>query len=365
MLARTARVLVECLPDWVIARIGADHFVAVGPAPSDDLLATADLVRDAIRDLPDLLGETSFSLSANVGVRHADASGPEQLLNDARLATEVGKSAGGDRTTAFDVEMRVQTLDLRDMVLGLPAAFERDELVVHHQPIVDLDSGRIVGSEALVRWRRPDGELLGPDRFLHLVARSGRSDELADRVLQLALADAAPWIRAQRDFVLSVNIAAEQLWSPGFAGRVLRSCRQHGVDPARIQLEITETTAIGDATTAGETLAGLRSAGVRIAVDDFGTGWSSLDDVRNLPVDALKIDRSFTAGLAERPRDAEIVSFVVHLADRLGLGVVIEGIETDAQRLAAQRLGCRTAQGYHFGRPVPAEVMAESLAQRA
>jgi EAL domain-containing protein (putative c-di-GMP-specific phosphodiesterase class I) len=221
-----------------------------------------------------------------------------------------------------------------------------------YQPIVDLASGDATGVEALVRWTL-DGEAVPPSEFIPLAEATGLITELGAWVLERACADVAPL-----PLRVSVNVSAVQLRAAGFTGQVADVLARTGLAPDRLTLELTESVVVDDVAAVSEVFTALRTLGVRIAVDDFGTGFSSLASLAELPVDALKLDRSFIAAMGEREA---LVAGVISLADRLGLPIVAEGIETAEQLAALRRLGCGYGQGYHLGRPAPLAAVASPV----
>ena len=238
----------------------------------------------------------------------------------------------------------VARLDRREQ---LERAIENEELVLHYQPIVDLDLARVAGFEALVRWQHPERGLLGPGEFIPLAEETGLIVPLGRWVLREACRQAASWAGAP---YLSVNVAGAQLEQPGFEDEVAAALHDGGLVPERLVLEVTESSLVGDLE--AERLQALRRLGVRLAIDDFGTGYSSLSYLRKFPMDVLKIDRSFTRDVCE---DSALLNAIVAMGESLGLVLVPEGIEEPEQADALRALGCRLGQGFLFGRPVPAE----------
>jgi EAL domain-containing protein (putative c-di-GMP-specific phosphodiesterase class I) len=236
----------------------------------------------------------------------------------------------------------------------------RGEIVPYFQPIVDLESGRVVGYEVLVRWLHPERGLLPPGEFLPLADESGLSVELGARVLRDALAQLGRWRAAGHPFAgcsLSVNVGTRQLVDPSFHDVVREALAETGVDADSLWLEITETSLLADVNGATVALRELRGLGLHLSVDDFGTGYSSLTYLKRFPVEAIKIDRSFVGGLGLDSEDTTIVEAVVRLGQSLGLTVVAEGIESPLQLTRLRELGCERGQGYLFGRPRPAELI--------
>jgi EAL domain-containing protein (putative c-di-GMP-specific phosphodiesterase class I) len=265
------------------------------------------------------------------------------------------KERGKGRYEIFDEAMRADAVARLETESALRRALERGELLLHYQPDVELAGGTITGFEALVRWEHPARGLLGPAAFVPLAEETGLIIGIGEWVLREACAAAAGW---PEELTLSVNLSPRQLAQPDLVATVRRALAESGVDPARLCLEITESAVMesGAATTAQ--LRALKSLGVRLAIDDFGTGFSSLAHLRRFPVDVLKIDGMFIAGLGSEPQDASIAAAVISLAHALGLRTVAEGVETEEQLRVLRELGCNLAQGHLFARPLPA---AEAL----
>jgi EAL domain-containing protein (putative c-di-GMP-specific phosphodiesterase class I) len=251
--------------------------------------------------------------------------------------------------------MRADAVARLETESALRRALERGELRLHYQPAVDLASGAITGFEALIRWEHPTRGLLAPGAFIPLAEETGLIVGIGEWVLHEACTEAARW---SQPLMLSVNLSARQLAQPDLVATVRRALAETGIDPAGLCLEITESAVMesGAATTAQ--LRALKSLGVQLAIDDFGTGFSSLAHLRRFPVDMLKIDGTFVAGLGNEPQDASIAAAVISLAHALDLTTVAEGIETDEQLQILRRLGCDLGQGHLFARAAPA---AEAL----
>jgi EAL domain-containing protein (putative c-di-GMP-specific phosphodiesterase class I) len=288
----------------------------------------------------------------------ADAERPEDLVVAADLALYRAKQHGFLRVSAFDDGMLAAAHTRAQIRRDLARALERDELEIWFQPQVSLAAGHVVGFEALVRWHHPTRGFLPPAAFIDAAEETGLIVPLGERVLALACEAARTW---PTEVDLSVNVSALQLESPAFLQRVVDNIAASGVDRRRVELEVTESVLVAEASV--EVLARWRDLGGRVAVDDFGTGYSSLAALRRLPVDRLKIDRSFVVPL-ERAEDRQaraMVAAIVEIADALGLATVAEGVETEAQRDAVAELGCDLVQGYLEARPMPAGAVGDYL----
>ena len=244
------------------------------------------------------------------------------------------------------------------LAADLNDALRADQLRLHRQPIVDGATGVVVGAEALVRWRHPLRGMLAPRSFLEVAHECGMASTLDAWILRRACADAARWTGAEASLPVSVNLPALHVADPATVGLVTDACADAGLSPDRLVIEVTETALVPSASRGAEVLSALRALGVRISLDDFGTGHSTLARLRALPVDEIKIDRSFVRELPGSSVDTAIVKSVVTLAQDLGVEVVAEGVESDAQRVALLALGCRRMQGFLFGHPVPVPVVA-------
>lgn len=366
LLCRVAdRLAIALRPGDVLARLGGDEFtVLLHDVDTDGALAVADRLQDALRAPLDIDG-TSFPVTVSIGVvateEPADAM---DLLRWADAAMYRAKDLGRNRVCTFDDVLRAEVSERTELDQAMAGALERDEIEVHYQPEVDLLTGRIVGAEALVRWRHPARGLLTADRFVPLAEDNGMIVALGGWVLARACRAAAGWIGrglVSDDFVIRVNLSARQLDEPGLSSEVADLLSSTGLSPGRLCLEITETALMRDAAVGLRVLTELREVGVHLAVDDFGTGYSSLSFLKRFPLDILKIDRSFVDGLPDDAEDTAIATTILSLARSLGLSVVAEGVETEAQRRALVELGCTRAQGYLFSRPVTEERLLERL----
>jgi EAL domain-containing protein (putative c-di-GMP-specific phosphodiesterase class I) len=293
---------------------------------------------------PVMLEGKRLHLRASIGIAATDTG--DELLRNADLAMYAAKAAGTNRSAFFTEDLHTNAVDRLDRREQLERAIDNDELVLHYQPIVDLDLGRNAGFEALVRWQHPERGLLGPGEFIPLAEETGLIVGLGRWVLRESVRQAATWAGAP---YLSVNVAGVQLEQPGFVGEVGDALRDGGLAPQRLVLEVTESSLVGD--DSAERLQALRRMGIRLAIDDFGTGYSSLSYLRRFPMDVLKIDRSFTRDACE---DSALLHAIVAMGESLGLVLVPEGIEEPEQADALRALGCRLGQGFLFGRPVPA-----------
>jgi diguanylate cyclase (GGDEF)-like protein len=337
------------------ARFGGDEFAVLleddgrGVHPE----AVAERIIAAMRRPFDVEGKEVF-IGATVGIAHAhDASlGPDELLRNADLAMYRAKKAGGNRAATYETAMRTALLARIELEADLRHALERDELVLAYQPVVELESGRTVGVEALVRWAHPTRGLIPPLTFIPVAEEIGMIGAIGRWVLREACRQLAVWRRMAPDLVLNVNLSALQLRDDRLAIHVQQALRAHELPGEALTLEITESMLLsGDEETAAR-LRRLKGLGVSIAVDDFGTGYSSLSYLKQFPVDALKIDKSFVDTVARSTADSALARTIVELGRGMRLETIAEGIETVEQLEQLRQLDCQLGQGYHFSVPL-------------
>ncbi len=355
----------------LLGRLGGDEFAllltsvpVVGgrTAPMAYALRQAREIAERLAAPTEVAG-VRMSIEASVGVVVADAGTADltELLRRADIAMYQAKEGGGS-VAAYDSSKDAASTDQLALLAELREALAADDqLVLALQPAVDLATGAPTGVEALIRWRHPRRGWLGPADFIRPVENSEQLGTFTRYVLDKALTVAADWARAGLDVPISVNLSARSLLDSRLPVEIGEALRRHQVPPHRLVLEITETVVMSELEVIDEVLATLRSMGVQLAVDDFGTGFSSLAFVTRIAVDELKVDRSFVIRMADSPEAAAIVRATVGLAHELGLRVVAEGVETAEQRLALAELGCTAAQGYHFFKPMPADKISAVL----
>jgi diguanylate cyclase (GGDEF)-like protein/PAS domain S-box-containing protein len=355
----------------LVARQGGDEFLllladlergaVVGG--SDAAVMTAEAVASRIRDVlrePFVLGGTEVYVTASVGVAlypdHA-VDGAELLKHaDAAMYQSKRVSPGG---YAIYADETAETLGRLSLSTRLRKAVENQHWELHYQPVVDLADASVVGAEALIRWNDPTGGLVPPGDFIPLAEEMGLIEVIGDWVVEEMARQDAAWRADGLDLELSFNLSPRQLWQPDIATRILSRLDEGGVDPTKIVVEVTESTAMTDPDRTLRILLDLHARGLRIAIDDFGTGYSSLSRLKHMPVDILKIDRSFVREVNADAQAGSMVQAIIQLANGLGMTPLAEGIETEAEwRFLADR-GCRLAQGFYFCRPVPAaEILA-------
>ncbi|HTZ08270.1 MAG TPA: EAL domain-containing protein [Acidimicrobiales bacterium] len=352
-------------PGDVLARFGGDEFVVLCEhlTGRDGAAQVADRLLSALAQPMIVAGDEVF-VTASIGIALAGAGATaESLLRQADAAMYQAKHDGRGRIVAYEPELHGTAAAVLKTGSDLHRALERDELVLHYQPIVDVGSDRIRGFEALLRWEHPQRGLLGPAAFLGLAEETGLIVPIGHWVLETACHQLATWERARLGsppappLVVNVNVAARQLADPALAATVAGVVADAGIAPAALCLELTENTLMFDTPSTIEMLLALRNQGIRLSIDDFGTGYSSLSYLKRFPVESLKIDRSFIDGLGEDAEDTSIVETIVKLAHSLGVATVAEGVETPVQMEVVRALGCDFAQGYLLGRPVPAAAL--------
>jgi diguanylate cyclase (GGDEF)-like protein len=338
-----------------VARLGGDEFGVLVPGVTAQAgAAVADKLRAALH-APLTLDGVILDLDASIGIAvypdHGDDTA--ELLQHADVAMYAAKQAHIG-FMVYDPAVDRHSPKRLALLGGLRRALERDELVLHYQPKADLRSGQVLGAEALVRWRHPDHGLLAPGEFIPLAERTGLIHPLTRWVLDAALRQAAEWHRSGHRLSIAVNVSTRCLLDPSFPDEVGERLAAWEVPADCLMLEVTESAVMADPARALDVLGRLHAMGVKLAVDDFGTGYSSMAYLKALPVDELKVDRSFVGHMSSNTSDAVIVRSTIDLGHNLGLRVVAEGVETQDAWQELQALGCDTAQGYYLGRPMPA-----------
>ncbi len=350
VLVETAMRLRRGLPSSAfLARLGGDEFAVVLPAVTSVRETMEKLqAMEVVFTEPFRLDAMSVRIGASVGFAFSPDHGTdrETLLKRADIAMYAAKMVRGSAIRGFDPSQEHSSARALELVGELRAAIEADALTVVFQPKADLASGRIIGAEALARWTHPHLGEIGPNEFIPLAEQAGLIDAITDAVLHHSLAACAQWRNEGLQISVAVNLDAQTLLSAGFADRVLRALRVAAVPSEMLTLEITERELVHELDEATIVIDLLRRQGVRFSIDDFGTGYSSLSYLKRLPVDELKIDRSFVVNLADSPEDAAIVKAIADLATGLGLRTVVEGIEDARTWEVATSLGCHAGQGY-------------------
>jgi len=350
-------------PGDTVARFGGDEFTMLCEDIADEAHALQVVQRvQAALERPFALGSSELFATSSIGIAlgHGGTQAPETLVEDADAAMYRAKDRGGNCYELFDAAMRDRAVRRLATQSALHRAIEREEFRVVYQPTVRLATGDVEGVEALVRWDRPDHGTVQPGEFVPLAEETGLIVPIGAYVLEEACQQARGWRDAAGGGLppsISINLSARQLTDPGLVAMVAGALQRNGIDPATIALEITESVLMSDVTASGLVLSELKSLGVRLYVDDFGTGYSSLTYLQRFPMDGVKVDQSFVAGLGTEPGAAAIVGGVIGLAHGLGLVAVAEGVETRDQVERLIDLDCDIAQGFHFGRPGAADLV--------
>jgi diguanylate cyclase (GGDEF)-like protein/PAS domain S-box-containing protein len=372
LLGQVARRLVGCVRESdTVARFGGDEFVVMleGLSPTlDEALAQAEAAARkillALNKAHDLGGQERHSTpSIGITLFHDQEHSAEELIKRADVAMYQAKSAGRNTLRFFDPQMQAAVADRAALEADLRQGLARGELRLHYQPVVDAER-RVVGAEALVRWEHPTRGMVPPAQFIALAEQTGLILPLGQWVLETACAQLAQWaplVRA-RGFTLAVNVSARQFRQSDFVAQVLSALSHSGAQPEALTLELTESMLLADVRDVIAKMHELKSHGIGFALDDFGTGYSSLAYLKRLPLDLLKIDKSFVGDVLTNANDAAIARTILALAQSLDLGVVAEGVETEGQRAFLMRNGCKGFQGYLFGRPQSAADFARLVA---
>ena len=368
-LLRTAaeRLTANVRTNDTVARLGGDEFVVLLPRLVDDQIA--DTVANRIlRDLaqPLAIGEAVLTIQASAGIAITRGSGAvvDDVMREADQALYQAKAEGKGIARRFDPARFAAAEARRREEADLRRALDDGEFEVHYQPIVDLDGEHTVGVEALVRWNHPERGLVPPIAFLDMAESLGLLPRLGGWVLEEACRQAAAWQEQKPGFELNVNLSASQLSNPDLVDEVRGVLERTGLPPSLLVLELTESVALVDLVESARVLGALKTLGVRIALDDFGTGFSSLSHLGTLPVDVVKIDKSFVQAMQEST-GASVAEAVLQIARTFGLAPVAEGVEDAGQASRLRELECAQAQGYHFARPMPAGQLTELLTRQS
>jgi diguanylate cyclase (GGDEF)-like protein len=363
LLALVARRLGDAVGiGEIIARFGGDEFLALFENPTAgahaDATAFIERARAALVEPFEVDGvEVFLGASVGVAVNAFGIDDPATLLSNAEAAMYQAKRRGGSSAETFGESMRVELLDRMTTEHSLHRALERSELMLHYQPVVEIDGVTTVGMEALVRWQHPDQGLVAPYRFIPVAEESGLIIPIGAWVLEQACHQLRDWNRRGHEGPqgsMEVNLSARQIDDPRIVATVEEILFRTGLPAECLTLEITESALMEDAASALGVLRALKEFGVLLAIDDFGTGYSSLSYLQRFPLDILKVDRMFVETLGSNTDGEEIVSAVINLAHALGLQVVAEGVETTQQLQILRSLGCDLAQGFLFSKPLPA-----------
>jgi PAS domain S-box-containing protein len=363
---RSGRAPAKRSDDDTLARFGGDEFAILLDDIRDSVAAVrvAERVQEELA-APFIVEGQEIVISASIGI--APSTSPhnlaEDLVRDADIAMYRAKATGKARCEVSDPAMHASALKRLRLETDLRKAFDQNEFRVYFQPIVALQTGKITGFEALTRWQRPEG-VVSPAEFIAVAEEIGLIIPMNRRLLREACEQLRLWqneFPSDKPLTMSVNITAKEFDQPELAAELRRTLEQTDIEARCLQLEIIETIAMGDAEKSGHVLSQLKALGVCLSIDDFGTGYSSLSRLRRMPVDTLKIDRSFISHMDSHPESCEIVRTIIMLAHNLGLKVVAEGAETQEHITLLKQLNCEMAQGYFYSRPVDCQAMSKLL----
>jgi diguanylate cyclase (GGDEF)-like protein/PAS domain S-box-containing protein len=368
LLVEAAKRIAGCAPDTAtVARLGGDEFVILLEQISNesDAVQVAECIAAQFRE-PVCLDHHSFYITASIGITTSKSGHPsaEDMLRDADVAMYRAKSAGRAGHVIFDLAMQTNALLRLELESDLRKALQQGEFCLHYQPIVLLETGEIAGVEALVRWQHPTRGLIPPADFIPIAEESGLIIGLGNWVLNEACRQVACWqkrLPAEAALTVSVNLSPRQFQHPDLFDEVARVVRDSGISTGSLKLEITEGVIMQDVEATIETLWRLKGLGIQLAIDDFGTGYSSLAYLKRLPLDVLKIDRSFVKGIERGQEDIAIVRAIISMAKSLNLSITAEGIETAEQAALLKQWECERGQGYYFARPLEAEALSVIL----
>jgi diguanylate cyclase (GGDEF)-like protein len=361
LLVEAARRLGACLRSVdTLARLGGDEFALLLEEVREpsDAARVAERLHTALRT-PMTIRESEVFTSASIGIALSGRAeeAPQHLLRSADLAMYRAKEHGRDRFEVFDPGMHIAAMERLRLEMDLRRAIERDQLLLYYQPVVSLASGGVVAVEALIRWQHPERGLIPPLDFIPIAERTGLIGEIGRWVIARACQQLKCW---EREFgnrapqSVWINVSPKQFTQRDLTNQVRELFRSHACEPRRIRFEITESIMLEDVELAMRTLGELRTLGVQVYMDDFGTGYSSLTYLGKLPIDGIKVDRSFVSQMGTDGRQAQLVGTIVTLIRNLGLEPIAEGVETDEQAHLLREMGCTFAQGFVFCRPLPA-----------
>jgi diguanylate cyclase (GGDEF)-like protein len=371
ILKDTAQRISNTLPDrGLLARLGGDEFACVVPFSArqpEQIDRLCGQLLDAIRK-PTSAGGHTMEVTASIGVTHSDTITADDqgqvdaqtLMHMADIAMYQSKKRGRNRYFWFEPSMESELRFRGELEAGIRSGIPAGEFVPFYEQQIDLESGELVGFEMLARWNSPKLGLVSPEVFIPVAEEIGLIAELSECVIRQALQDAKQW---DPKLTLSVNISPIQLRDPWFAQKLLKLLVEANFPPSRLEIEITESSLHENLGVVRTLIGSLKNQGIQVSLDDFGTGYSSLSQLRSLPFDRIKIDRSFVTNLTENDESATIIQAIVSLADGLGMPITAEGIETEDVLEAIRAYGKFKGQGYLYGRPEPAELTEERLAQ--
>ncbi len=374
---RTLEILSERLTriaphDSRVGRLAGDEFALFveNLSPADAVETLTTIARNLLDELGRVfhLNENEVYLSVSIGIALCDEASDNtiDLIRNADTAMYHAKQGGGGNYAFYDPQMSAATVERLVLKSKLRRSLELDEFVVLYQPKVDLATGKMAGAEALLRWRLPGHGDIAASMFIPLAEQTGLIQSIGEWVLRRVCSDYREWSKHVADpGRISINLSLRQLQQASFITRFASVFREYGVDPSRLELEITETTLMSNAPRTMQVLEELRALGIRLSIDDFGTGYSSLSALQQMPVETLKIDQSFVRDVGTDPADATLVRTIIEMGRSLGMEVVAEGVETESQLAFLKARGCHYGQGLLFGRPISADAFLARLQHAA
>ncbi len=357
LLKVAAGRLQECLGDSPsISRLQADEFAIILSGYRTDL-AIPQICQAILEKitLPYTLGQMEVYTTASLGIGCYPDDGTELdvLLNNARISMQLAKKQGGNNFKFYSAEMNTRPLNQLKLETGLRHALERNELEVYFQPQVSVRQGKVVGAEALLRWKHPEQGFISPMVFIPIAEESGMIHEIGDWVLKTACLKMKSWQDAGLPQLrIAVNVSSHQIYQPNFTAKVAQIIKETGITPENLELELTESTLLHEVDIARATLTKLKSLGIQIAIDDFGTGFSSLTYLKQFPFDTLKIDRYFVQNIGQDAENSAITLATIQMAHSLNLKVIAEGVETESELDFLSAHDCDEIQGYLYSRPL-------------
>jgi diguanylate cyclase (GGDEF)-like protein len=347
-------------PSELVARLGGDEFALISGCA--DTARRAQHLLDLLTQPHTIYGrQVSPGASIGVAVYPDDAAEAGDLQRFADMALYRVKTRGGRRWSAFDAELREENQRRRTLEADLRRGIPAGEIEPWFQPVVDAKDGRIVGVEVLARWRHPEHGLLPPGAFVPMAEELGLIGRIDEAVFEAGCAFAAPWVEAGLIEQVSFNVSPRDLMDPSFSRRLIGRLAKTALPATNLTVEITETFLLQDLALSRRHIERLNAKGIRIALDDFGTGYSNLRALMHLPIQTVKLDRSLISDIAKDGRVAKLVNSMLHAARALGIRIVAEGVEEEAQAIILRAAGCDRMQGYWFARPMPADQMDEAL----
>jgi EAL domain-containing protein (putative c-di-GMP-specific phosphodiesterase class I) len=343
----------------VVARLGGDEFSLLTPGflQPEQVGSIAQQILEALAKPITILGrEIHISASIGIAIYPDDGQSLEELSKHADIAMYQAKKNGKNQFQYFSHEMKTKALHRLSLIHDLHIALDEFSFQIHYQPKIRLVDNKIIGMEALIRWTKPNGEIIAPTDFIPCAEETGMIIPIGDWVLTEACHQTKVWNRQfNAQLHIAVNLSARQFHRHNITDRVLTILEAHTLSPRLLELEITESILMNDVEEAIQVMAALRSHGISIAIDDFGTGFSSLSYLKRFPINTLKIDKSFIRDLTEESKDAAIIRSIITLAESLNLEVVAEGVETVEQLTFLSQQQCNIAQGYHLAKPMPSD----------